>query len=57
MIWHNCEHDINGNVIFTFHTLNEYVECMKVPLSVRDKKMILKIKHWAANAIADMQEE
>lgn len=57
MIWQNCEHDINGNAVLTFRTLNEYVECMKVPLSINDKKMILKIKHWAMNAIAELKED
>lgn len=47
MIWNQCEYDFNGNPIFSYRTVNEYVECMKVPLSVLDKKMLFTIKNWA----------
>lgn len=46
-----------GNIIFTFHTINDYVECMKVPLTVEDKKMILKMKAWAQNTISEMSDK
>lgn len=45
-----------GNPVITFRTLNDYVECMKVPLSVEDKRCILKMKAWACNAIAKLKE-
>ena len=44
-----------GNVDFSFKTINDYVECMKVPLSVSDKKIILKMKSWAISQIVDMK--
>lgn len=56
-IWRGCEYDFNGNPKFTFQTLNDYVECMKVPLSVEDKKELLKIKAWAMNAISELEEK
>lgn len=46
-----------GNTIFTFRTINDYVECMKVPLEVEDKKMLLKMKAWAQNTISEMQDK
>lgn len=55
-IWQGCGRDMMGNIIFTFHTINDYVECMKVPLTVEDKKMILKIKAWAQNTISEMSD-
>ena len=55
-IWQGCEHDMMGNVIFTFRTVNEYVECMKVPLTVEDKRCIFKMKAWALNTIAEMKD-
>lgn len=55
-IWANSEKDISGNVIFTYRTINEYVECMKVPLTVDDKRMLLKMKGWAAAKIYDMEK-
>lgn len=56
-IWQNCEYDMAGNVIFTFRTINEYVECMKVPLTVEDKKYLLKMKAWACNVIAELRDK
>ena len=56
-IWQGCEYDFVGNVIFTFRTINDYVECMKVPLTVEDKKMLLKMKAWACNTIAELKEK
>lgn len=56
-IWQNCEHDMMGNVIFTYRTINEYIECFKVPLSVEDKKELFKMKTWAMNAIAELEED
>ena len=46
-----------GNVNFSFETINAYVECFKVPLSVRDKKLLFKMKAWACNQIAEMKEK
>jgi hypothetical protein len=56
-IWRGCEFDMSGHVIFTFQTINEYVECMKVPLTVEDKKMIFKMKAWAMNQIFELEKE
>ena len=52
-IWQNCGYDsFSGARIITFATINEYVECMKVPLTVAEKKLLLKMKHWADETIA-----
>lgn len=56
-IWQGCEYDISGNAIFTFRTINDYVECMKVPLTVEDKKCIFKMKAWAMNTISEMKDK
>lgn len=56
-IWQNAEHDMMGNVIFTFRTVNEYVECMKVPFTVEDKKNLFKMKQWALEAISELKED
>jgi hypothetical protein len=56
-IWQGCDYDMMGNIIFTFHTINEYVECMEVPLTVEDKKMLLKMKAWACNTISEMKDK
>lgn len=57
LIWQNAEYDINGNVVFTYRTINEYVECMKVPLTVEDKKLLFKMKSWALGAIAELKSK
>jgi hypothetical protein len=55
-IWGNCEVDgMSGQRIFTFRTLNDYVECMKVPLTVAEKKLLLRMKHWAEEVIFEFQ--
>ena len=56
-IWQNCEYDISGNIIFTYRTVNEYVECMKAPLTVEDKKQLFKMKSWAMEAISELKEK
>lgn len=56
-IWQNAEYDMAGNVIFTYRTVNEYVECMKVPLTVEDKKMLFKMKGWALGVISELKEK
>lgn len=56
-IWQNAEYDMAGNVIFTYRTVNDYVECMKVPLTVEDKKMLFRMKVWALNAISELKEK
>lgn len=55
-IWQHAEYDMGGNVIFTYRTINDYVECMKVPFTVEDKKMLLKMKTWAQGAISELKE-
>lgn len=56
-IWQHCEYDMAGNIIFTYRTINDYVECMKVPLSVEDKNELLKMKTWALSVISDLKEK
>lgn len=56
-IWQNSEYDMAGNVIFTYRTVNDYVECMKVPLTVEDKKMLFKMKQWAAGVISELRDK
>jgi len=56
-IWQNCEYDALGNVIFTYRTVNDYVECMKVPLSVEDKRCLFKMKFWALGVIAEFRKK
>ena len=48
---------MSGNVIFTYRTIMDYEECMKVPFRVCDKELLMKIKAWACNQIAEMREE
>lgn len=57
IIWNNCEYDINGNPIFSFRLVNDYVECMKVPLTVSDKKLLFKIKNWALETYYEIRHQ
>lgn len=55
-VWTNAPRDgMSGQVIFTFSTLNDYVACMKTPLTVAEKKLLLKMSHWAKEVIADFE--
>lgn len=56
-IWQHAEYDMCGNVIFTYRTINDYVECFKVPLTVEDKKMLFKMKGWAMGVISELKEK
>lgn len=56
-IWRESEYDMMGNVIFTYRTVNDYVECMKVPLSVDDKKCLFKMKNWALETIHEVKDK
>ena len=56
-IWYQCEHDMMGNIIFTYGTVNDYVECMKVPLTVIDKKILFKMKGWALDTISELKNK
>lgn len=55
-IWGQCETDLMGNRIFTYRTINEYMECMKVPLTVVDKRILFKMKTWANEQIEKMKD-
>lgn len=55
-IWQNCEVDsFSGQRIFTFRTLNEYTDCMGTKLSILEKKLLLQMKHWADEQIAEFE--
>lgn len=56
-IWENAEHDMMGNIIFTFRTINEYEQCFKVPFTVEDKRELLKMKFWAMGVISELKEQ
>lgn len=53
-IWANAEADgMTGRRIFSFRLINEYVECMKVPLTVAEKKLLLRMRGWAEEVISE----
>lgn len=57
LIWKECEYDMVGNIIFTYRTVNDYVECMKVPLTVDDKKCLFKMKDWALEIVHEVRDK
>lgn len=57
LIWKQCEYDFAGNIIFTYRTVNDYVECMKVPLTVDDKKCLFNMKAWALETISEVRKK
>lgn len=56
-IWNECERDFNGNVILTYGTILDYMECMAVPLNVAERTMVMKMKHWAVSEIAQLKDK
>lgn len=56
-IWQQCEYDMGGGIIFTYKTVNDYVECMKVPFTVEDKKCLFRMKGWALETIAELKDK
>lgn len=56
-IWTNAEVDgMSGRRQFSFRLLNEYETCMKVPLSVAEKKLLLRMRGWAEEVIAEFDD-
>lgn len=56
-IWKHCEYDINGNKIFTPKQILDYCECFGVYMTYREKQLIMKMKEWAIEAIAELKKE
>lgn len=56
-IWRHCEIDINGNRIFTPRQIIDYCECFGVKMTYPERKMILKMKEWAVEAIAELKSD
>ncbi len=56
-IWQGCEWSFGGSIIFTYRQILDYEQCMHVPLRVCDKELLMKMKAWACNQIADMKED
>lgn len=56
-IWKNCEVDMMGNKIFTPRQILDYCECFGTPMTYRERKMIMKMKEWAEEAIAELKRE
>lgn len=56
-IWQGCEWSFGGTIIFTYRQILDYEECMHVPFRVRDKELLMKMKAWACNQIAEMKED
>ena len=56
MIWQNCNHDFGGNPILSFGEINDYETCMKVKLSLVEKRLILKMKDWAMEKISELNK-
>lgn len=50
-MWSNCAYDFNGNIIFTFETVNEYEQFSGIRFSLVEKKLLLKMKKWACETI------
>lgn len=56
-IWQQCLFDFNGNRQFDYRTVMDYAECMKVPLTVKDKRIIFRMKVWAFEQIREMDPD
>lgn len=48
---------MSGASMMTFQSLNDYVMCMGAPLTIAEKKLILKMKGWAGEVIADFDKK
>ena len=56
-IWRHCETDINGNRIFTPRQIVDYCECFGIKINCHERMLILKMKEWATEAIAELKNE
>ena len=48
---------MGGSSLLSFHSLNAYVKCMEAPLTIAEKKLILKMKGWASETISDFDKK
>ena len=56
-IWYNSGYDFNGNVIFTYESVNEYETCMKVHFTIYEKRLLFQMKYWAMAIIKSFEKE
>lgn len=46
---------MTGRIQLSFIDINEYQKCMKVPLTVAEKKLLIKMAHWAGEEISELE--
>lgn len=56
-IWRNCERDMAGNVVLTTRSLIDYENCFEVDLGIYNKRLLIKMKNWAQEAIYKVESE
>ena len=56
-IWRHCETDLNGNRIFTPRQIIDYCNCFGVKMTYHERLLVLKMKEWTVEAIAELKRE
>lgn len=57
MIWQNCEYDLSGTKVFHFRDITDYEKVFGVSFTYHERRMIVKMKNWAFEIIAEFQKE
>lgn len=55
-IWTGCTVDFSGNKILTPREILDYCECFGVRLSYRERRLIMDMRRWAFEAIAELDK-
>lgn len=56
-IWTGCAADFSGSKILTPRQILDYCECFGVRLTYRERGLIMRMRHWAFEAISEMDKD
>lgn len=55
IMWYNCEHDFNGNVIFTVRTILDYEKFIGINFTIKERRLLLDMKSSAFKGINECE--
>lgn len=55
-MWSGCAADFSGNKILTPREITDYCVCFGVRLSYRERRLIMDMRRWAFEAIAELDK-
>ncbi len=53
----NCEWDFNGNMIFTPRVILDYMECLGIDFTYRERQTLLAMHQWAEETVRQVRKK